>query len=170
MSDRILSLGEEIANSITHGLGLIASIAALPILLIKARSSSDPSAVVGATIFGLSLILLYGASTVYHALPLSNAKRYFRVVDHSAIYLLIAGTYTPFALGPLRGPWGTALLVVIWALAVGGVASKLIVGLRLRHASTAMYLVMGWLIIVAIKPLVENVPRAGLAWLAAISR
>jgi len=163
----MLSLGEEIANSITHGLGLVASIAALPVLLMKARSSNDSSVVVGATIFGLSLILLYAASTVYHALPLSNAKRFFRVVDHSAIYLLIAGTYTPFALGPLHGPWGTALLVVIWALALGGIASKLIVGLRLRHASTAMYLVMGWLIILAIKPLVENVPRAGLAWLAA---
>ena len=167
MPDRILSLGEEIANSITHGLGLIASIAALPLLLMKARSSNDPSALVGAAIYGLSLILLYAASTVYHALPLSDAKRFFRVVDHSAIYLLIAGTYTPFALGPLRGPWGTALLVVIWALALAGIASKLVVGLRLKHASTAMYLVMGWLIIVAIKPLVENVPRAGLAWLAA---
>lgn len=167
MSDRILSLGEEIANSITHGLGLVASVAALPVLLMKARSSNDPSALVGATIYGLSLILLYAASTVYHALPLSDAKRFFRVVDHSAIYLLIAGTYTPFALGPLRGPWGTALLVVIWALALGGIASKLAVGLRLKHASTAMYLVMGWLIIVAIKPLVANVPRAGLAWLAA---
>lgn len=167
MAERVLSLGEEIANSITHGLGLIASIAALPILLLKARTSSDPLAVTGAAIFGLSLIFLYGASTVYHALPLSNAKRFFRVVDHSAIYLLIAGTYTPFALGPLRGPWGTALLIVIWALALIGIVSKLIVGLRLRHASTGMYLLMGWLIIVAVKPLVENVPRAGLAWLAA---
>jgi len=167
MAERILSLGEEIANSITHGVGLVASVVALPILLMKARSSTDPSTLVGATIYGLSLILLYGASTVYHALPLSDAKRFFRVVDHSAIYLLIAGTYTPFALGPLRGPWGTALLIVIWALAIGGIASKLIVGLRIRHASTVMYLVMGWLIIVAIKPLVENVPRTGLAWLAA---
>jgi len=167
MAERILSLGEEIANSITHGVGLVASVVALPILLMKARSSTDPSTLVGATIYGLSLILLYGASTVYHALPLSDAKRFFRVVDHSAIYLLIAGTYTPFALGPLRGPWGTALLIVIWALAIGGIASKLLVGLRLPHVSTALYLVMGWLIIVAIKPLVENVPRAGLAWLAA---
>jgi hemolysin III len=167
MSDRILSLGEEIANSITHGLGLIASIAALPILLMKARSTNNPSTVMGAAIFGFSLILLYASSTVYHSLPLSNAKRFFRVVDHSAIYLLIAGTYTPFALGPLRGPWGTALLVVIWGLALVGVATKLIAGFRLRHASTGMYLLMGWLIIVAIKPLVENVPRAGLVWLAA---
>jgi hemolysin III len=167
MSDRILSLGEEIANSITHGLGLVASIVAFPILLVRARSSSDPMIITGAAVFGFSLILLYGASTVYHALPLSDAKRYFRVVDHSAIYLLIAGTYTPFALGPLRGPWGTALLVVIWAMALTGIVSKLLVGLRLRHASTAMYLLMGWLVIVAIKPLVQNVPLTGLLWLAA---
>lgn len=167
MSDRALSIGEEIANSITHGVGLVASILALPVLLLRAQSSDNPSAIAGAAIFGFSLILLYGASTIYHALPLSDAKRFFRVVDHSAIYLLIAGTYTPFALGPLRGPWGTALLVVIWALALVGIASKLIVGLKLRRASTAMYLVMGWLIVVAVKPLIENVPRAGLIWLAA---
>ena len=167
MSDRILTLGEEIANSITHGLGLIASIGALPLLLVKARSSNDPAAVTGAAVFGVSLILLYGASTVYHALPLSDAKRFFRVIDHSAIFVLIAGTYTPFALGPLRGPWGAALLVVIWALAIVGIGSKLIIGRKLKHASTGMYLLMGWLIIVAIKPLVENVPRAGLLWLAA---
>ncbi len=116
MSDRVLSIGEEIANSITHGLGLIASIAALPMLLVRARSSNDPSAVMGAAIFGVTLILLYATSTVYHALPLSKGKRFFRVLDHSAIYLLIAGTYTPFALGPLRGPWGSALLAVIWPL------------------------------------------------------
>src|SRR6476661_4247250 len=127
---------------------------------MKARSSNDSSALVGATIYGLSLILLYAASTVYHALPLSDAKRFFRVVDHSAIYLLIAGTYTPFALGPLRGPWGTALLLVIWILAVIGIASKVIGGFTFPHLSTALYLLMGWLIVVAIKPLVENVPRA----------
>ncbi len=166
MSDRVLSIGEEIANSITHGLGLIASIAALPMLLVRARSSNDPSAVMGAAIFGVTLILLYATSTVYHALPLSNGKRFFRVLDHSAIYLLIAGTYTPFALGPLRGPWGSALLAVIWTLALVGIGWKLVVGFRLPHLSTAMYLLMGWLIVAAIKPLVENIPRAGLFWLA----
>jgi len=167
MSDRVLSIGEEIANSITHGLGLIASIAALPVLLVRARSSNDPSAVTGATIFGVTLILLYASSTVYHALPLSKGKRFFRVLDHSAIYLLIAGTYTPFALGPLRGPWGWTLLAIIWTLALIGIGSKVVVGFRLPHFSTGLYLVMGWLIVVAIKPLVENIPRAGLLWLAA---
>jgi len=167
MSDRVLSIGEEIANSITHGLGLIASIAALPILLLRARSSNDPSAVMGATIFGVTLILLYATSTVYHALPLSKGKRFFRVLDHSAIYLLIAGTYTPFALGPLRGPWGWTLLAIIWTLTLIGIGSKVVVGFRLPHLSTGLYLLMGWLIVVAIKPLVENIPRAGLLWLAA---
>lgn len=167
MSDRVLSIGEEIANSITHGLGLIASMAALPILLVRARSSNDPSAVMGATIFGVTLILLYATSTVYHALPLSKGKRFFRVLDHSAIYLLIAGTYTPFALGPLRGPWGWTLLAIIWTLALVGIISKVVVGFRVPFLSTGLYLVMGWLIVVAIKPLVEHIPRAGLLWLAA---
>jgi hemolysin III len=167
MADRSLSIGEEIANSITHGVGLIASIIALPILLIKARASSDPSAMQGAVIFGATLILLYATSTVYHALPLSRGKRLFRVLDHSAIFLLIAGTYTPFALGPLRGPWGWTLLAIIWTLALLGIVSKVAVGFGIPRLSTALYLGMGWLIVIAIKPLIDNVPRAGILWLAA---
>ena len=167
MLERARTFGEEIANSITHGVGLIASLFAFPVLLVRAQASSDPSVVAGAVIFGATLILLYATSTVYHALPISKGKQLFRVLDHSAIYLLIAGTYTPFALGPLRGPWGWTLLVVIWMLAVIGIASKITVGFRLPHLSTALYLVMGWLIVVAIKPLVEAVPPAGLLWLAA---
>lgn len=167
ISHRDLSVGEEIANSITHGVGLVASIAGLPILLLKARSSSDPSAISGAMIFGVTLIFLYATSTVYHALPLSKGKRIFRVLDHSAIYLLIAGTYTPFALGPLRGPWGWTLLAIIWALSLIGIVSKISGRFWIPHLSTALYLLMGWLIVVAIKPLVENVPLAGLLWIAA---
>jgi hemolysin III len=167
MPDRALSIGEEIANSITHGLGLLASISALPFLLLRARSSNDPSAMTGATIFGVTLILLYAASTVYHALPLSKGKRFFRVLDHSAIFLLIAGTYTPFALGPLRGRWGSTLLIVIWALALIGIGSKVLVGFLSPRLSTGLYLLMGWLIVVAIKPLVENIPLSGILWLAA---
>ena len=166
MADRSLSIGEEIANSITHGVGLIASIVALPILVIKARASSDPSAMQGAVVFGATLILLYATSTVYHALPLSKGKRLFRVLDHSAIFLLIAGTYTPFALGPLRGPWGWTLLAIIWTLALLGIISKVAVGFGIPRLSTALYLGMGWLIVIAIKPLIDNVPRAGILWLA----
>jgi hemolysin III len=165
--DRVLTIGEEIANSITHGVGLIASVIAFPVLLVRAQSSSDSSAVLGAAIFGVTLILLYATSTVYHALPISKGKHLFRILDHSAIYLLIAGTYTPFALGPLRGPWGWTLLVVIWTLALIGIISKLTIGFRLPHLSTALYLLMGWLIVIAIKPLVETIPRPGLLWLAA---
>jgi hemolysin III len=167
MSERDLSVSEEIANSITHGVGLIASIAGLPILLLRARSSNDASAIPGAIIFGVTLILLYATSTVYHALPLSKGKRLFRVLDHSAIYLLIAGTYTPFALGPLRGAWGWTLLALIWGLALVGIGSKVFVGFTLPHLSTGLYLLMGWLIVIAIKPLVENIPLAGLLWLTA---
>ena len=167
MFDRVLTIGEEIANSVTHGVGLIASLVAFPVLLLRAQSSSDSTAVAGAAIFGATLILLYATSTVYHALPISKGKELFRVLDHSAIYLLIAGTYTPFALGPLRGPWGWTLLFIIWALALVGIGSKLTIGFRLPHLSTALYLAMGWLIVVAIKPLVETIPHAGLLWLAA---
>ena len=167
MLDRVLSIGEEVANSLTHGVGLVASIAAFPVLMLRARSSDDPSAIAGATVFGVTLILLYGTSTIYHALPISKGKQFFRVLDHSAIYLLIAGTYTPFALGPLRGPWGSTLLVVIWTLALIGIGSKVIGGFGLPYLSTGLYLLMGWLIVVAIKPLVENIPPAGLIWLAA---
>ena len=167
MPDRDLSIGEEIANSITHGVGLVASIVALPFLLIRANASSDPSAIHGAAIFGATVILLYATSTIYHALPLSKGKVFFRVLDHSAIFLLIAGTYTPFALGPLRGPWGWTLLAIIWTLALFGIISKFAMGFGVPHLSTGLYLGMGWLIVVAIKPLIDNVPRAGVFWLAA---
>jgi hemolysin III len=121
----------------------------------------------GAVVFGATLVLLYATSTIYHALPISTGKRLFQALDHSAIYLLIAGTYTPFALGPLRGHWGWSLLAVIWAMAVIGVASKLTIGFRIPRASTVVYLVMGWLIVVAIKPVVQNIPVAGLLWIGA---
>ena len=165
--DRALSIGEEVANSLTHGLGLVASLIALPVLVFKAQLSSGPYALTSAIVFGSTLVLLYAASTIYHALPISTGKQFFRVIDHSAIYLLIAGTYTPFALGPLRGRWGWSLLVVIWVMALIGIASRLMKGFGLRHASTVLYLVMGWMILVALKPLIQSVPPQGLFWIAA---
>jgi hemolysin III len=165
--DRVLSIGEEVANSVTHGLGLIAALIFLPVLLVRAQVSSGPYALTSAVVFSSTLVLVYASSTIYHALPISTGKRLFRVLDHSAIYLLIAGTYTPFALGPLRGVWGWSLLAVIWVLALVGITSKLITGVKIRHASTALYLVMGWLIVVALKPLIHNVPLHGLLWIAA---
>lgn len=117
--------------------------------------------------FAVSLVLLYGASTLYHLLPPGRSKRACRLLDHVAIYLLIAGTYTPFALGALRGPWGWSLLVAIWSLALAGIGLKLQVGFRFPRLSTAIYLLMGWLVLVAIKPLVAQVGTDGLSWLLA---
>ncbi len=167
MKDHDPSLGEEIANAITHGAGLVASLIALPVLVWSASRSHDVSRITGAAVFGVTLCLLYTASTLYHAFPPSRLKRVFRVLDHSASYLLIAGTYTPFALGPLRGPWGWSLLVVVWTLAAGGVLLKATVGFRYEKLSTGIYIGMGWLAIVAIKPLLEHVGRTGLMWLVA---
>ena len=167
MATRPQLLGEEIANSITHGAGLVASVAAIPILVLSAAANRDPWQVVGGAIFGATLVLLYLASTVYHALPDCEGKRVLRVIDHSAIYLLIAGTYTPFLLGVLRGPWGWSLLGTIWALALLGVMAKWVLRFRFPRLSTALYIAMGWLIVVAIRPLVTHISPAGLAWLVA---
>src|SRR5688500_5390245 len=145
------TLGEEIANAITHGAGLIASIAALPVLILAALHRQDVWQIVGGAIFGATLIMLYLASTIYHALPVgrSRAKRLLRVLDHSAIYLLIAGTYTPFTLGALRGPWGWALLGMIWGLALFGIIAKFTLGFRFPRLSTMLYIGMGWLVVIA---------------------
>lgn len=163
--DRAPSLGEEIANSVTHGVGLAASLAAAPLLIILAarRSAWD---VVGSSIFAATLIALYAASTLYHAFPPSRTKRVFRVLDHGAIFLLIAGTYTPFALGALRGPWGWSLFGIVWGLAAVGVTFKSVRGFAYPRLSTAVYLLMGWIAVVAVKPLIAHVPLAGLLWLA----
>src|SRR5688500_15537030 len=161
------TLGEEIANAVTHGAGLLASIAALPVLILAALNRQDVWQIVGGAVFGATLVMLYLASTIYHALPVSRAKRVLRVIDHSAIYLLIAGTYTPFTLGALRGPWGWTLLGTIWALALLGIAAKLTLGFRFPRLSTVLYIAMGWLVVIALQPLATRVSPAGLAWLVA---
>jgi len=164
--ERVQSLGEEIANSIIHGLGALGSVVALPFLIVAALPGGPPS-VVGSAVFGASLVLLYVTSTLYHALARNRAKKVFRVIDHSAIFVLIAGTYTPFTLGVLRGVWGWSLFGVVWALGVAGIALTASLGLRFPKASTAVYIAMGWLIVVAIRPLTTHLPPAGLAWLVA---
>ena len=163
---RVPSLGEEIANSVTHGVGLAASLVAAPFLIVFA-ARRDAWQVVGSSVFAGTLVALYAASTLYHSLPPSRAKRVFRVLDHGAIYLLIAGTYTPFTLGVLRGPWGWTLLGVVWGLAVLGVVFKSVRGFRHPRLSTAVYLFMGWLAVVAIKPMFANMSISGLMWLLA---
>jgi hemolysin III len=158
--------GEEIANSVSHGVGFLAAVATIPILVIGALNDGA-AAVVGAAIFGATMALLYLTSTLYHALRPNRAKRVFQILDHSAIYLLIAGTYTPFTLGVLRGGWGWALFGVIWGLAVIGIFFKSVRGIRYPRLSTVVYIAMGWLVLIAAKPLVDNVPAWGLFWLGA---
>jgi len=167
MASRRQSLGEEIANSACHGAGALLSLAAIPILVVSAALRHDPWQIVGGAIFGTMALLLYTCSSIYHALPGTRAKRVFERLDHAAIYLLIAGSYTPFALGALRGPWGWSLLGAIWGLAILGVAFKTIYGPRYPIASTAVYLLMGWSIAVALIPLRQALGPAGFAWVVA---
>jgi len=159
---RAISVGEEIANIISHGLGLVLAIVAVPILVGSAMRIGSISFIVGASVFGATLVLLYLASTLYHSVTHERAKQFFRLFDHSAIFLLIAGTYTPFGLGVLRGPWGSTLLVIVWSLALIGVIMKAIVGTRYSWVSIVLYLVMGWLAVVAIKPILLLVPVPGI--------
>ena len=165
--ERHQTLGEEIANSVSHGVGVLASAAAAPILIIAAVHRGGAAGIVGASIFAATMILLYLSSTLYHALPVSRAKRVFQVLDHGAIFLLIAGTYTPFTLGVLRGTWGWTLFGIVWSLALIGIIFKAIFGTRYPKISTILYLAMGWLVIIAIKPLWLNVSAWGLFWLLA---
>ncbi|PTD96575.1 hemolysin D [Pseudothauera lacus] len=159
--------GEEIANSVSHGVGLVAALVATPFLLIQADTHDDLGFLIGAGVFATSMVLLYLASAIYHALPASPAKGVIRVVEHSAIYVLIAGTYTPFTLGILKGPWGWSLLGLVWCLALAGVALKAYGKASHPILSTGLYLVMGWLIVIAAEPLYTRVPLPGLLWLVA---
>ena len=159
--------GEELANSISHFVGLLAAIIAIPFLLIKISGEDDTVLFVGVLIFACAIIFQYASSALYHALPQGHSKRVMRMIEHSAIFVLIAGTYTPFTLGILRDSWGIALCILVWALAVvGGVLNSTN---KLFHPqlSNALFLLMGWLIIVAVKPMLESVPTAGLLWLLA---
>lgn len=166
-SKRVQSRGEEIANSLSHGLGLVAAVVATPVLIQHAVRQGDAAFIVGASIFAATMVLLYLASTLYHALPAGRAKRVFRVIEHAAIFLLIAGTYTPFTLGVLRGTWGWTLLGLVWSLAVAGVLLKALNRMAHPVLSTGLYLLMGWLIVIAAQPLSARVPASGLLWLVA---
>jgi len=156
------SLGEEIANSVSHGIGLLAALVGAPVLLLAAVRHGTTATVVGAGVFVSTTVMLYLASTLYHAFPHSRAKRVFRTLDHGAIFLLIAGTYTPFTLGVLRGAWGWLLFGLVWTLAVAGVVLKVTGALRHPVLSTALYLTMGWLALIAVRPIWLHVPPAGL--------
>jgi len=163
--DRTQSIGEEIANSVSHGIGLIGAITAVPILVVAAAKQGDAAGIVGASVFGATMVLLYLTSTLYHALPTSKAKRLFQILDHAAIFLLIAGTYTPFTLGVLHGAWGWTLFGLVWGFAVIGIILKATTGYRFQPLSTCLYLSMGWLVLITIVPLWNNMPIWGLFWL-----
>jgi hemolysin III len=161
------STGEEIANSVTHGVGAALFLAGGALLIVLAALRGDAWVVVSCSVYAATLILFYTSSTLYHAFRGPRAKRVFRVLDHATIYLLIAGTYTPFVLVSLRGPWGWTLFGLTWGLAAAGVVFKSLWTGRLPVFSTAVYVVMGWSIVIAIKPLAAALPAPGVAWLAA---
>jgi len=167
LGERPQSLGEEIANSVSHGLGLLVAIGAFPVLLMAAYQRGDPAGIAAASVFATTMVLMYFTSTIFHALPRCRAKRVFQILDHSAIYLLIAGTYTPFTLGVLRDDWGWTLFGIVWGLAVAGTVLKVLGGIRYTTVSTCVYLAMGWLILIAAKAVWTLVPGWGLFWLLA---
>ena len=164
---RMQSAGEELANSISHGIGLCAALIGAPILLLEARRSS-PGFFLGTVIFAVTLSMLYLGSTLYHAWPQTRVKSVLRTLDHSAIFLLIAGTYTPFTLGPLHGLLGSTILAVVWALAIFGVFLKTTRGPS-RHSKLSMtlYLGTGWLALIVARPMTLAIPFPALVWLVA---
>jgi hemolysin III len=166
--DKIYSLGEELAHAITHGLGVVLAIVGLCILVTRAALYGEARHIVACSVFGATLILMYTASTLYHSIPLPRAKRVLRVIDHSLIFFLIAGTYTPFTLVTLHGdPWGMGLFLFTWGLAFVGVGLKIFTTGRFEKISLAVYLLMGWCAVVAVKPLFRALEPGGLILMAA---
>ncbi|MGH8443323.1 MAG: PAQR family membrane homeostasis protein TrhA [Nevskiaceae bacterium] len=169
-TQKLYTVGEEIAHALTHGLGVVLAIAGLTVMVARATLYGNAWHIVGAAIFGTTLVLMYTASTLYHSIPaehLPNTKRILRIVDHSSIYLLIAGSYTPFTLVTLNGPWGWGLFGAVWGLALVGVVFKIFATGRFEKLSLAIYLGMGWCVIVAIKPLMRSLETGGLVLMMA---
>ncbi len=157
--------GEELANSISHGAVLVAAIVATPFLLVVAARQGDAAYIAGASIFCAAMILLYSASTLYHAMPPGRVKRVFLVLDHSAIFVLIAGTYTPFTLGVLRDSGGPMLFALVWTVAFMGITLRALGRATHPAITTVLYVAMGWAILLQLDSLIAAVPSAGLAWL-----
>ena len=163
--ERIQSFGEEIANSLSHGIGFIVAVVISPFLIISAVRDGGAVEIVGASIFSFSLIMLYIVSTLYHSLARNKAKRVFRVLDHIVIFLMIAGTYTPFTLSVLKGSLGWTLFGIVWGLAFVGIIFQCFGGVKKGKLTVFLYLAMGWLIIFAVKPLWINITLWGFFWL-----
>ncbi len=166
-ADHLLDLRDEIASALTHGLGAAAALAGGAVLVTLAAIYGDGWQLGAAITFGVTLLLLYLASTLYHSIQHPVAKGRLKVFDHCAIYLLIAGTYTPFTLIGLRGPWGWGLFAAIWTLALAGVVFKLFYTGRFKTLSTLIYVAMGWLVLVAIKPMLSSLDGWTIGWLLA---
>ena len=164
---RAQSRGEEVANSVSHGVGLLAGLVAAPVLMLSAVRHGGAARIAGASVFAVAMLLLYLTSTLYHALPGSRAKQLFRLLDHASIYVMIAGTYTPITLSVLGGTWGWTLFGIVWGLALGGIVLTMAGGVRYPKLRISLYLAMGWLIVVAVKPLWLRMPSEGLLWLSA---
>jgi hemolysin III len=158
---------EEIANCVTHGFGLVLSLAGFAALVLLAWANGDAMHVASLSVYGASLVALYAASTLYHSARRPRAKQFLQVLDHCGIYLLIAGTYTPFTLLMLRGGWGWTLFGLAWGIAVAGILFRLVFGTRYRGVAVASYVALGWLCVVAIKPMLTLIPAGALAWLVA---
>ncbi len=163
--EKFYTLGEEIAHAVTHGLGVLLAIAGLTVLVAYSTRYGDSRHIVGSAIFGSTLVLMYTASTLYHSIPLPRARKVLRIIDHTMIYFLIAGSYTPFTLVTLNGPWGWTLFGITWGLALAGVVFKVFATGRLQKLSLAIYLSMGWCVVVAIRPLVGALATGGLVLL-----
>ncbi|MGQ0621131.1 MAG: PAQR family membrane homeostasis protein TrhA [Panacagrimonas sp.] len=165
--DNLYTFGEELAHAVTHGLGAVLAVVGLCVLVVRAALYGDAWHVVACSVFGATLVMMYTASTLYHSIPMPKTRHILRVIDHSLIFFLIAGTYTPFTLVTLHGPWGWSLFGFTWGLAVIGVALKVFTTGRYEKISLAVYLMMGWCAIVAVKPLIDRLELGGLALLAA---
>lgn len=165
LTQHLYSMGEEIMNSITHGIGAALSVAGLTVLVVLAVLYGNVTQVVSFSIYGGSLIVLYLASTLYHSFQQPKVKRVLKFIDHAAIFFLIAGTYTPFLLLGVQGAWGWTFLVVIWGIAILGVSFKAIFFNRMQKASVMLYILMGWLSVLILRSLLDNIPVGGLIWL-----
>lgn len=165
-SPEVYTLGEEIANSITHGIGAVLSVTGLVVLVILAALYGDMWRVVSFSIYGSTLIILYLVSTLYHSSQDPRVKRTFRFLDHASIFLLIAGTYTPFLLVSMRGAWGWTLFGIIWGLACLGIVFKALFMGRFRIFSVVIYILMGWLCVIALREMLVSIPPGGMLWLA----
>lgn len=162
---RVQTVGEEVANSVSHGIGLLGAITATPFLVAAAMNRGTVASVVGVSIFAATMMLMYLTSTLYHAVPNPRAKQVLRILDHNAIFLLIAGTYTPILLGVMYGTWGWVLFGLVWGLALAGIILKTASGHKYHHVSMIIYVAMGWIVVIATKPLIEAMPPWGIFWL-----